>query len=190
MSENVAVVPNAGRDASEQAKAYGSPFAPRELVLDGGDVIEVPPHPSFRLLDDDALAELDAFHLELESFDREPDRVIPAQTIKDKEGNTLELPAETIRGALKTNPYRKTDAEGNVTVLSPPYEVRVTQIALGRDDYARLRAGKVNGRRGSAADVWRLWNDQGSEVAERQKADPKSDGGSVAVAPVSSSDSE
>ncbi|OMC44715.1 hypothetical protein A5742_27465 [Mycolicibacterium fortuitum] len=191
MSEfDVVAVPNAGRDAAEQAKAYSSPFAPRELRLDDGTVLEIPPHPSLRLLDDDALAELEALNFELESYDREPDRVIPAQTIKDKAGNELELPAETIRGPLKTNPYRKTNADGSVTVMNPPYEVRVAQIALGAEDYATLRAGKVNGRRGSAADVWRAWNDQGLEVAERQKADPKSDGSSVVVAPVSASDSE
>lgn len=184
-------VPNAGKEASEQAKAYGSPFAPRKLHLDGGGVIEVPPHPNLRMFDDDALAELEALNFELESYDRHPDRVIPAQSIKDKAGNILELPAETIPGALKTNPHRKTDPDTKaVTVMSPPYEVRVAKIALGEEDYAKLRAGKVDGRKGSAADVWRIWNEQGLEVADRQKSDSKSDGSSVDLAAVPTPDSE
>lgn len=163
---------NPGVAAAEQAKAYQSPFAPRELVLDDGTVIEVPPHPNLRMLDDDALAEWDQLWFDLESYDHH-EVTLPERTVTDKDGTEMVLPAETKQGGLKV-PYRRTDPDtGKVTLLDPPYEVRVAQIALGQD-YAVLRAGKVNGRRGAARHVWAVWNAQSMDLTERQAADPKS----------------
>ncbi|MEE3066566.1 MAG: hypothetical protein VYA67_21935 [Actinomycetota bacterium] len=177
------------RHAREQAKEYKSQFAPIDLKLDSGDVIEVPPEPRFRLLDDDALMELDRLHLDLESYDRHDDYVIPEQTIKNAAGNEIKLPEERRQGALK-EPYRKTDPTTNEAVLmDPPYQVRVAQIALG-EDYAKLRAGLVNGKRGSAADVWRIWNEASREIAERERNDSKSSGGAGVLEGVPASDSE
>ena len=191
MSEkSLSTTPDAGIVAAKQAAEYGGMFAMLELRLDDGGVIEVPPHPNLRMFDDEGLAALDQLHFDLESYDRMPDVVIPAQSVKDKAGNELQLPAETVQGALKTNPYRKTDpVTGRVEVLNPPYEVQVARIALGEEDYGRLRAGRVNGRKGSAADVWRLWNTQANAVAERRASDSKSDGGVVDLASVSGADS-
>lgn len=163
------------RDAREQAKAYNSIFAPRQLTLDDGTTIEIPPHPNLRMLDDDAQAALERLEFELESYDRHPEIYIPEQKVKDRGGNEMILPAETKPGPLKT-PHRKTDPNTKkAELLDPPYTVQVAQIALG-DDYAKLRAGKINGRKGSAADVWRVWNEQGQELVDRADADPKSDG--------------
>ncbi|HOW92888.1 MAG TPA: hypothetical protein PLF91_00155 [Mycolicibacterium fallax] len=164
---------NPGVEAAEQAKAYNSPFAPRELVLDDGTVIEVPPHPNLRMLDDDALAAWDQLWFELEGYDHH-EITLPERTVKDTEdGAEVVLPAETKQGGLKV-PYRKTDpVSGEAVLLDPPYEVRVAQIALG-DDYAVLRAGKVAGRRGAARHVWALWNAQSMDLTERQASDPKS----------------
>lgn len=181
--------PDSARTAREQADAYGSVFAPKELKLDDGTVIEVPPHPNLRLFDDDALAALEELNFKLESYDRHPEIYIPEQKVKDRAGNEIVLPAETRPGALKTNPHRKTDEDGNTTILNPPYEVQVVQIALG-DDYETLRAGKVNGKRGAARHVWQLWNEQGAEVAARRDADPKSDDGADSVADVAAPDSQ
>ena len=163
---------NTGVQAAEQAKAYDSVFAPRELTLDDGTVIEVPPHPNLRMLDDDALAAWDQLWFELESYDHH-EVTLPERVVKDADGTEMVLPPETRQGALKV-PYRKTDPEtGKSVLLDPPYEVRVAQIALG-DDYATLRAGTVGGKRGAARHVWALWNAQGFDLTERQAADPKS----------------
>ena len=179
-------------DATDQASEYLSIFAPRELKLDDGTVIQVPPHPNLRMLDDDALDALDELHLMLEEeFDREDDIYIPEQKVKDRNGNDMVLPAETKRGPLKTNPYRKTDPKtGKVEKLQPSYQVQVAMIALGEEQYAKLRAGKINGRKGSQADVWRVWNEQGSDLVRRQQTDSKSDGSVGDLAEVPPPDSQ
>jgi hypothetical protein len=184
---------NAPAEAREQAEEYNSTFASTELNLDDGTVIVVPPHPNLRMFDDDGLAALERLNLKLEGYDRHPDNPIPERKVYDKSGNLVStLPAEVQPGPLKTNPHRKTDpTTGEVLeVLDPPYEVQVAQFALGEEDYARLRAGEVNGRRGSAADVWRIWNEQGAKLVERRKTDHKSDGSAGGVAPVATPDSE
>lgn len=181
---------NAGRQAREQAKAYDSPFAPTPLKLDDGSVIEVPPFPQLRMLDDDAQAEFERLQFDLESYDRHPDRHIPEQKAKDRNGDEITLPAETVPGQLK-EPFRKTDPDtGEVTLLDPPYHVRVARIALGETDYARLRAGTINGRRGSQADVWRVWNEQGVEIAKRAAEDSKSNGSPNYLAAVPAADGQ
>lgn len=177
---------NPGVEAAAQAKAYESVFAPRELTLDDGTVIEIPPHPNLRMLDDDALADWDELWFMLESYDHH-EVTLPERVVKDDEGTEMVLPAETKQGALKV-PYRKTDPETGVTkLLNPPYEVRVAQIALG-EDYATLRAGTVNGRRGAARHVWAVWNAQGMDLTERKASDPKSVGRADGVEAVAQAD--
>jgi hypothetical protein len=178
---------NAGRQAADQAEAYNSVFSPTPLKLDDGTVIKVPPHPNMRMFDDEAQAALERLEFELESYDRHPDIYIPEQTVKDKSGNEMKLPAETKPGPLKL-PHRKTTGETS-ELLDPPYTVQVAKIALG-DDYEKLRAGTIDGRKGSAANVWRIWNQQGLDIAERQAADSKSDGGTGVSADVAATDSE
>lgn len=179
---------NAGRQAREQADEYSSVFAPTPLKLDDGTVIKVPPHPNLRMLDDEAQAGLERLEFALESYDRHPDVYIPEQKVKDRSGNEMVLPPETKEGPLKL-PHRKTN--GDVAeLLDPPYTVQVAQIALGEDDYAKLRGGEIDGRRGSAADVWRIWNEQGLDIAERRAADSKSDGGAGVLEDVAATDSE
>lgn len=166
-SEDLATkAPTAGVEANAQSREYGSPFAPTDLTLDDGTVIEIPPHPSLRILDDDVLADYEALLFEAESYDRGPDFYIPEQTAKDRSGNDITLPAETRPGALLV-PYRK---DGKL--VSPPHSVQVVQVVLG-EDYQRLRAGTVDGRRGSAGMVWRIWNEQNLGIAQRQAQDPK-----------------
>lgn len=170
--------------AQEQAAEFASIFAPRELRLDDGTVIVVPPHPNLRMFDDDAQAKLEALEVDIqENCDREPDIYIPEQKVKDNAGNEIILPAETRPGALK-QPYRKKKKP-----LDPPYTVQVVKIALG-DDYGKLRAGTIGGKRGSAAHVWRLWNEQGAQLANRADADPKSEGSSGDLAETAPPDSQ
>ena len=158
--------PDATAEALAQAREYDSPFSSTDLTLDDGTVIEVPPHPNLRILDDDILAEYEALQFEVESYDRAPDIYIPEQKAKDSAGNEITLPAETRQGPLLV-PYRK-----DGTLISPPHSVRVVKTVLG-DDYARLRAGTVDGKRGNAGLVWKIWNEQNLAVIQRQAADPK-----------------
>jgi hypothetical protein len=151
-------VPDAQRRAREQAETHESLFAPMELELDDGTTVEVPPHPNLMMLDDDRQEDYEELMFEVESYDREPDLYIPEQTLS----SGVILPAETKRGGIKL-PYRK-DGE----LIRPPHSVKVVQAALGEKQYLRLREG---GR--CAADVWKLWNDQGLRIADRQAADPK-----------------
>jgi hypothetical protein len=163
--------PDAAGRAREQAAAYESIFAPTPLQLDNDQgVIEIPPHPNLHMLDDDRQQAYDELLFEIESYDREPDLLIPEQTLD----SGMVLPAETKRGALLV-PYRK---DGQL--IKPPHSVRVVQAALGDTEYARLRAGGK-----SAADVWRIWNDQGLRAADRETFRSLPNGRPNAVAPIS-----
>ena len=75
------------------------------------------------------------------------------------------LPAETRKGKL-LEPYRQ-DGER----VRPPHSVKVVQVALGEDVYAKLRRAGM-----CAADIWRIWNQQGMDLAERAEQDAKSNG--------------
>lgn len=169
------------REAREQATAYRSMFAPTPMTLEYPDgtteEIEIPPHPNLRLLDDDNLDAYEDLLFEAEeTYDREPDIVIPEQ----KFDNGIVLPAETKRGVLKT-PYRVTGDDGKPQLVKPPWSVKVCMACLGGDTYKKLQAAGM-----SAADVWAIWNEQGLELAERETGDPKSVRGRGTVAPASS----
>lgn len=178
-----------GKAAADQAKDNDGIFAPTTLRFDDGSSIEVPPNPAWRLLDDDRLEEYDELMFEAESYDRGPDIFIPEQEFDDKAGNRIKLAAETKQGNLLT-PYRKTDAGGVTKLIKPPHEVRVVKAALGPQQYEKLRNGLIDGRRGCAADIWKLWNAAGIELAERQRDDSKSDAGASILEALPEADSK
>jgi hypothetical protein len=161
--------------ARDQAEAYDSLFSPTPLELDDGNVVMVPPHPDFGMLDDDRMEEYEDLLMEVETYDRDDDIFIPEQKL---EGGVT-LPAEIKKGEL-LRPYRKDGVR-----VRPSHTVRVVQAALGPEDYAKLRAGGKG-----AADVWRVWSKQGLAIQERRLFDPKSNGSSVDLESVSSSDRE
>lgn len=174
--------PDAASKAREQAEAYNSLLADQELELEDGSILKVPPHPDLGMMDDEQMEAYEELLVEVESYDREPDIVIPEQKLRDPDTGHetgVVLPGETQKGALK-RPYRK-----DGVLVKPPHSVRVVQAVLGPEKYAALRAG---GR--GAKDVWRLWGEQGLELRQRQESDSKSDGSSVDLEPVSAGDSE
>lgn len=172
-------------EAREQANAYKSIFADRELTFDDGSKMVVPPHPNLRMLDDDALEAYEAYLEEVETYDRGPDIYIPEQKVKDRDGNEMTLPAEVRPGQVLGPPYFKDKKR-----VTPPREVRIVQVVLGAEQYDLLRSKKIDGRKAGARDVWRAWNEQGSEITSRVDADSKSDGSSDVLEDVSAPDSK
>ena len=159
--------PVQGRRAREQAESYASVFGPSPLELADGTTIKVPPHPNLRMLDDAQMEAYEELMFEVESYDREPDVYIPEQKLD----NGVILPAETRRGRL-LEPFRK---EGEL--VKPPHSIRIVEVCLGPEAYAQLRNSG-----GNAADVWRVWNEQGLRIADRADVDPKSNGGARGLA--------
>jgi hypothetical protein len=172
---------NAAREAREQADAYDSLFADIEMELNDGTTISVPPHPDLGMMDDEATGEYEELQFEMESYDREEDIFIPEQRLRDSSGNEngVVLPATTSLGALK-RPYRK-----NGELIKPPHSVRVARIALGEEGYQKLIAGGQ-----SAGDVWRAWAKQAAELRDREAGDSKSEGSSVDLEAVPSTNSK
>lgn len=167
---------NAGDQAREQATEYDSVFRDTRLELDGDDFIMIPPHPDLSMLSDEAMDAYEELQFEMESYDREDDILIPEQRLKDSDGHEtgIVLPGSVQQGALK-RPYRKDGVR-----ISPPHSVAVAKIALGEEGYAKLVAGGK-----SAADVWRIWGTQATELQRRNASDSKSDGGSMDLASIS-----
>lgn len=159
------------KDARDQATEYDSEFADVTITFDDGDTMTIPPHPKFRLLDDDALDAVDAYQEQIETvYDREPDIYMAERTITDRDGNEVKIPAETIRGAVKYIGGVYFQEGKRVT---PSHEVKIVQLAIGAEDYEVLRTKTINGKRAGARDVWRAWNHQGAAVARRADSDPK-----------------
>jgi len=171
---------DAARQAREQAEAYESMLKNTDLDI-GGVTISVPPHPDLGMLDDDAMELYEDLLVEVKTYDRDPDIDFPEQRLIDGDGNEtgMVIPARTERGEI-IRPYEK----GGVRVR-PAYSIRVAKIALGEEQYTKLRAAG-----GGAADVWRVWGTQGLEIRKRQERDPKSAGSGVDLEAVSSADSE
>ena len=170
---------NAGDQAREQGTEYDSVFRDTELELDSGDTITIPPHPDLAMLSDEAMEAYEELQFEMESYDREEDIIVPEQRLKDSDGNEtgIVLPGSTQPGALK-RPFRK-----DGVLIKPPHSVKVAQIALGEVGYKKLTEGGK-----SAADVWRIWGTQATELQRRREDDSKSDGRAVDLEAVSATD--
>lgn len=148
--------------------AYAAIWASRPIDLDNGESVLIPPHPNLRLLDDDRLEAYEQLLFEVESYDRADDIVVPEQKLD----NGVIIPQSTTKGNVLI-PHRKTftddDGTEKTELIHPPWAVRVVIACLGPEVYDKLKAGGK-----SAADVWRIWNEQGVELAERERADTKS----------------
>jgi hypothetical protein len=158
----------ATKRAREQAAAYDSVFASTLLDLeDGLPPLEIPPHPNLRMLDDERQEAYEELMFEVENYDRAPDVYVPEQTLP----SGAVLPARTLKGDLLL-PYRK-DGE----LVKPPNSIRIVQVALGDEAYGRLRAAGRN-----ASDVWRIWNQQGLKLSDRQDGDQFPNGSTSGLA--------
>lgn len=169
--------PDAQAEALEQAEEYGGLFAPTPLVLDDGTVIKIPPHPEYGMLPDEAMDLYDELLFMVDTvYERDEDVFIPEQKL----ANGVTLPATTQRGQLK-RPFR-IKRDGGSELVKPSHTTKLVRIALG-DDYEKLKPGGK-----SSADVWKIWQEQSLRIRERQARDSKSNGSTVAVAPVPKAD--
>lgn len=151
------------KEAREQAAEATGFTASIEIVI-GEEVFEVPQR---GLLDDDQRERMDELELETETWDHEDDIVIPARTIKDADGTeTVVEPMRTVKGGLKI-PYRKADQ-----LVKPAYPVQVAVALWGQDKYDRFKKGG-----GRATDVTGTLARLDRRLEDREKADPKSEGG-------------
>lgn len=172
----------AASDSREQAEAYESLFAPTPLELENGEgTLMVPPHPDWGMLDDENMQAWDEYMFEIDTvYEREPDIHIPEQRLE----NGLTLPSDTQRGSLLV-PYRKKNADDVVELVRPAHTIKVVQIALGDEEFDRLKRGGKQ-----TADVYRIWRSQSLKIRERQAADSKSVGSAVDLEAVPETDSE
>ncbi len=168
------------QQASEQAAEFFGFAASEKIKVQGPDgTVEVFEVPNPALLNDDQQERWDALQFDIQQCDRLPGVDIPAHKLQHKvtEGDRVEedetfVPARTIRGEL-IQPYRKTQSDGAVVLMSPPYNARVAIALWGEDGYARFRAGGGNSRL-----IGLIWSRMEREVAERKAVDSKS-GGSI-----------
>lgn len=206
-TEDVVVVTkyNSVEDAKAQAAEYfGFPNgADIVITVDGKEEIFTVPYPG--TLNDDQQERWNRLQFEIEQCDRYPDVVIPdhkltkrtvvgERTTTEGEAVTVEkdcvteeetfVPGSTARGQLM-QPYRKTDANGETTLLEPTYSARVAIALWGEERYRLFRE---NG--GESRLVSLIQAKMEAELQERQKQDSKSDGRAGAVGEVSETDSD
>lgn len=123
------------------------------LELSDGSFIQIPPHPSLGLLDDDQLEAWEDLQFEMKSYDSE-DIYLEAEV--DADGNEIS-PATVLRDQL-VKPYRK-----DGVLVKPAHSIRVVIAAIGEDAYARLRAGGKG-----SSDVWKIWGKKNVELQAAQ----------------------
>lgn len=197
-----------GYDSIEEAKAqaaeyFGFPTGEDiRITIDGKVEVFNVPFPG--TLSDEQQEAWNALQFEIDQCDRFPDVVIPdhkltrkeiigSRTVTEGEKVTTEtdcvveneqfVPGSTIRGQLIL-PYRKTQADGTVTLMSPSYNARVAIALWGQERYDLFKA---NG--GESRLISLLQTKMQQELEERQKSDSKSDGSAGGVDEVSEADS-
>lgn len=165
----------ATEDARAQADEFDGFTADEIYTSPTGERFVVP---NVTLLDDEQQEQFDLLNFALSKCDKHPDTEIPGRTVtaKDPDGTEVvtEYPPQIIRGGF-VQPYQK-DGE----LVTPNYNVQLVQAFLGKDGYAKFKAAKGKSSEYAAA-VKKL----SEKLTEREADDPKSEGGSSALADVS-----
>lgn len=152
-------------EAREQAAEYLGFTASVEIVLDNGEVFEIP-NPG--LLDDDQQERFEQLQAELDSFDHDEVEVpVVEYSVETRpDGSTYSEPkvvGSRTERVLMTNPHRK-----NGKPVTPPYNVRLAIALWGKDGYERYKAG--GGRSNQIALEWTRMN---REFLAKGQSDPK-----------------
>lgn len=151
--------------AREQAAEYLGFTASTEIVLESGEVFEIP-NPG--LLDDDQQERFEALQAELDTFDHDEVEVpVVEYTVETRsDGSTYSEPkivGHRTERTLLTNPHRKDGVP-----VKPPYNVRLAIALWGEDGYKRYKAG--GGRANQIALEWTRMN---REFMAKVESDPK-----------------
>lgn len=154
-------------EARAQAAEYLGFTASVEIVLDNGEVFEIP-NPG--LLDDDQQERFEELQAELDEFDHDEVEVpVVEYRIETRaDGTSVSNPVvvgHKTQRTLVTNPHRK----GGKPV-KPPYNVRLAIALWGEDGYERYKAGG-----GISNQIALEWARMNREFMGRESADPKSE---------------
>jgi hypothetical protein len=152
-------------EARAQAAEYLGFTASTEIVLDSGEVFEIP-NPG--LLDDDQQERFEELQAELDSFDHdEVDVPVIEYTVETRsDGTTYSEPkvvGQKKERTLLTNPHRK----GGKPV-KPPYNVRLAIALWGKEGYERYKAGG-----GISNQIALEWTRMNREFMAKVSQDPK-----------------
>ena len=152
-------------EARAQAAEYLGFTASTEIVLDTGEVFEIP-NPG--LLDDDQQERFEELQAELDTFDHDEVEVpVVEYTVETRaDGTTYSEPkvvGHKRERTLLTNPHRK-----NGKPVKPPYNVRLAIALWGKDGYERYKAGG-----GIANQIALEWTRMNREFMAKVKDDPK-----------------
>jgi hypothetical protein len=163
------------QDARDQAQELDGFTADETYTTPTGVPFGVP---NVGLLDDDQQERFDALNFKFSKCDKVPDGELPGRTVtaKDPDGTEVvtEYPPSVIKGTGFLQPYQ---TDGQLVV--PNYNIQLVIALLGEEGYEEFKAAK--GKSSEFADrVKKL----AEKLAEREKADPKSEGGSAALADV------
>lgn len=152
-------------EARSQAAEYLGFTASVEIVLDNGEVFEIP-NPG--LLDDDQQERFEELQADLDSFDHDEVEVPIIEyaiTTRD-DGSTFSEPkvvGHRTEKVLQTNPHRK-----NGKPVKPPYNVRLAIALWGKEGYERYKAGG-----GISNQIALEWTRMNREFMSRDGRDPK-----------------
>lgn len=152
-------------EARAQAAEYLGFAESTEIVLDSGEVFEIP-NPG--LMDDDQQERFEELQAELDTFDHEEVEVpVVEYTVETRtDGTTYSEPkvvGHKKERTLLTNPHRK-----NGKPVKPPYNVRLAIALWGKEGYERYKAG--GGRANQIALEWTRMN---REFMAKVQSDPK-----------------
>jgi hypothetical protein len=152
-------------EARAQSAEYLGFTASTEIVLDSGEVFEIP-NPG--LLDDDQQERFEELQAELDSFDHDEVEVpVVEYTVETRtDGTTYSEPkvvGHKKERVLLTNPHRK-----NGKPVKPPYNVRLAIALWGKPAYERYKAGG-----GISNQIALEWTRMNREFMAKVNEDPK-----------------
>lgn len=152
-------------EARDQAAEYLGFTASTKIVLESGEVFEIP-NPG--LLDDDQQERFEELQAELDTFDHDEVEVpVVEYTVETRaDGTTFSEPkvvGHRKERVLITNPHRK---DGKP--VKPPYNVRLAIALWGKERYERYKAGG-----GLANQIALEWTRMNREFMEKSQQDPK-----------------
>lgn len=167
------------QQAQDQAEQHGSFARSAKVRADDGTEFTVRNPLYFH---EDQLTAYHELHHRMNKCDRWPDIEKPEQRMETSQPDGTVV--KTFIGAhVQRGDYIEPYQEDGMLV-TPPYEVQVSKIALGEEEYGKFKAAG-----GSPREVVDLLAELRRGIANRVESDSKSDGGGRVLAAVPAPDS-